>query len=112
MPFDWWDDSVTVLRAPMDTEDGRTERDWDDATSTTVNGCVLVRPSSSTDWADPARTRSIDKLLLAPLGSDIREGDRIVHNGRIYEVDGIPTDRVSPAHGADHMRAALVAWGG
>ena len=112
MPFDWWDQTVTVSRAPMAVDSGRTERDWSQASAHDVAGCILVRPSASTDWADPARTRSIDKLLLAPAGSDIAEGDRILHGGRIYEIDGVPEERTSPTGAVDHLRAALVAWSG
>lgn len=112
MPFSWFDRTVTVRRAPMVQYGARTERDWSQATSRSVSECILVRPSSSTDWRDPARTRAIDKVLLAPHGADIREGDRIVCGGRTYEVDGIPEDRESPTGAVSHLRAALVAWSG
>ena len=112
MPFDWWDESATVLRAPMATANGRTERDWSSATSATIHGCAFVRPRSGSDWADPARTRSLEWLLLAPTGSDVRAGDRVVRDGVTYEVDGVPTERRSPTGAVSHLRAELVAWGG
>lgn len=112
MPFSWFDKTVTVLRAPVVQYGMRSERDWSQATSRTVRECILVRPASSTDWRDPARTRAIDKVLIAPYGSDIREGDRISYGGRTYEVDGIAEDRESPTGAVSHMRAALVAWSG
>lgn len=112
MPFSWFDKTVTVRRAPMVQYGARTERDWSKATSRSVSECILVRPTSSTDWGDPARTRAIDKVLIAPHGSDIREGDRISYGGRTYEVDGVPEDRESPTGAVSHLRAALVAWSG
>ena len=112
MPFSWFDRTVTVLRAPVVQYGMRSERDWSQASEHRVAECALVRPSSSTDWRDPARTRAIDKLLIAPYGSDIREGDRILCEGRTYEVDGIPANRTSPTGAVSHMRAALVAWSG
>ena len=112
MPFSWFDKTVTVLRAPVVQYGTRSERDWSQASEHRVAECALVRPTSSTDWRDPARTRAIDKLLIAPYGSDIREGDRISYGGRTYEVDGIPEDRESPTGAVSHLRAALVAWSG
>ena len=112
MPFSWFDRTVTVLRAPVVQYGTRRERDWSQASEHRVAECALVRPTSSTDWDDPARTRAIDKVLIAPYGSDIREGDRIVYGGRTYEVDGIADDRESPTGAVSHMRAALVAWSG
>lgn len=112
MPFSWFDRTVTVLRAPVVQYGTRSERDWSQATSRTVHECILVRPASSTDWDDPARTRAIDMVLIAPYGSDIREGDRILCEGRTYEVDGIPANRTSPTGAVSHVRAALVAWSG
>ena len=112
MPFSWFDKTVTVLRAPVVQYGMRSERDWSQASEHRVAECALVRPTSSTDWRDPARTRAIDRLLIAPHGSDIREGDRIVYGGRTYEVDGIADDRESPTGAVSHLRAALVAWSG
>lgn len=108
----WCNEAVTVRRAAMATVGTRQERDWANATESTVSGCILVRPRTSTDFGDPARTRAIDWLLLAPPASDIAEGDRIVHGGRVYEVDGIALERTSPSGAVSHVRAALVAWGG
>lgn len=112
MPFSWFDRTVTVLRAPIVQDGMRSERDWSQATARTVRECILVRPGSSTDWRDASEVRAIDKVLIAPHGSDIREGDRISYGGRTYEVDGIPEDRESPTGAVSHMRAALVAWSG
>lgn len=112
MPFSWFDRTVTVSRAPIVAYGTRRERDWSQASEHSISECALVRPTSSTDWDDPARTRAIDMVLIAPYGSDIREGDRILCEGRTYEVDGIPANRTSPTGAVSHVRAALVAWSG
>lgn len=112
MPFSWFDRTVTVRRAPIVAYGMRRERDWSQASDHSISECALVRPTSSTDWDDPARTRAIDMVLIAPYGSDIREGDRISYGGRTYEVDGVPEDRESPTGAVSHLRAALVAWSG
>ena len=112
MPFSWFDRTVTVLRAAYDTEDYRTERDWENATSHTVPECIIVRPTSSTQWDDASEVRGIDAVLIAPSGSDIQEGDRISYGGRVYEIKGVPEERESPTGAVSHLRAALVAWSG
>lgn len=112
MPPSWFDRTVTVLRAPIAAYGARSERDWSQASEHSIAECILVRPTSSTDWRNAAEPRAIDKVLIAPHGADIREGDRIVYGGRTYEVDGIPEDRESPTGAVSHLRAALVAWSG
>lgn len=112
MPFSWFDKTVTVRRAPVVQYGVRSERDWSQATERMVAECILVRPTSSTDWGNAAEPRAIDRVLLAPHGADIREGDRIVYGGRTYEVKGVPEDRESPTGAVSHLRAALVAWSG
>lgn len=112
MPFEWINETVTVIRAVMVTSNHRTERDWANAQTHVVENCVVQKAASSTDFADPARVRSIDRTLIAPYGADIEEGDRIVSCGRTYVIDGLPTDVRSPSGAVSHMEADLVAWSG
>ena len=107
----WCDRTVTIMRAPM-TTGLRAERDWAQATTHDVGGCGLVRPSTSTEFSDPSRVRAIDWLLLAPPAADVAEGDRVVVDGRTYEIDGMPVVRTSPTGAVSHLRAELVGWGG
>ncbi|MFJ2906869.1 hypothetical protein [Streptomyces sp. NPDC087212] len=84
--------TVVILRAPFVVDrygNTTSERDWSNATRTTVR-CVAVQPDASTEdtgdrpvvvtgWRLVTRTRA--DIDLAP-------GDRVVALGRLLDVDG------------------------
>lgn len=108
----WCTDSVSVLRAPLVSIRGTEERDWGAATRHTVEGCSFQPSSTDTDTSQARRAVSVDAVLYAPHGSDIKTGDRVSFGGSVYSVVGHPFDRESPFSAADHMRVELALWEG
>lgn len=101
----WASQAVEVLRAP-ENDGVRRERDWTNATSTTVRGCSLQRSATSADMGAQEGTR-LDAMLYAPPHADIRKGDRIRYRGRVFAIEGEPWLEESPLHALDHIVCPL-----
>jgi hypothetical protein len=89
--------------------------DWDHATATTLDG-VFVSPVAEPEQLAAGRDTVITRWRLqVPL--DAAEGlpagalqatDRVVYDGKTYEVDGQPERWPSPTGTMDHVDAFLV----
>lgn len=112
MPFSWCADTIAVKRAQLATTGTRRERDWENATTHYVGGCSVQPSTPSTDWMDVGQVRDIPLVVIAPSGSDIAEGDRIVWDGKTYEIDGAPETWRSPTGAVSNVRVRLRSWGG
>lgn len=101
-------DSVTVLRAPLvDADYNNQEYDWPNATETEVAGC-RVQPERGSDYTidrDAVETRW---RLFGPDGMDIRDTDRIMHQGVTYDIEGSVERWPSPTGALAHIEARLV----
>ena len=109
----WCDDTVTVLRAPTVTRNGRSVRDWANATSHELARCTL-QPSTTETGFDGAQRNAAGSsaTLICPHGSDVREGDRVSFGGRTWEVDGVPLGTRSPTGHVSNVRVMLREWRG
>lgn len=90
LPLPYGGISVTVQRAEYDR--------WNDATYTdhhVIGGC-LEYPAGSVE-SDNAMTDN--RMLLAPIGSDIKHTDRIKMRGLTFQVEGLPKEWVDPFTG-------------
>jgi hypothetical protein len=78
-------------------------------THTTVGGCGIFYPfgvaGSSSEYHDAAETVVTRRILFAPLGTDIRPADRVIHGTDRYQVVGDPL--TFPATSLAHVEAVL-----
>lgn len=103
--------TVTVRRAPFKEQRGTTVRDWAAATEHEVAGCE-VQPSSTSRDFERAEQLADSWRLYAPPGSDIEAGDRIVFEGTVFDIDGVPYTWKSPTGRVSNMQCRLVEWSG
>ena len=108
----WCSETVTVLRAPIATRGGRSERDWSQAAQHAVAGCSVQPGGTSTGFGTVDAVSTADATLYAPPGADVDEGDRVVAASGTYVVDGIPYAWNSPTGRVSHVQARLRKWEG
>lgn len=105
----WWRDSITVLKAPLVTDEygtPGTERDWAAATSTVVEGCS-VQPVAGAEYDQGREAVTVRWRVYAPAGTDLRAGDRVVYRGDTYDVEGDGQAWPSATGGLDHVQALM-----
>lgn len=109
----WCQDSVTVLRAPVATRNGRTARDWTQAVPRELRGCSLQPSTTETSFDGTQRNPSASAArLLCPPDADVCEGDRVVAASRTWEVDGVPLRLSSPTGATSNLSVTLREWRG
>ena len=108
----WAKQTVTIIRPGTKIQRGSEVPDWDNATSFDVGGCS-VQPAS-TSLSQDGRVLGIfdGETCYMPPGTDVREGDRIVHDGNTYTVNGTPRRWQSATGLASHVQVNLQRWGG
>lgn len=79
-------------------------------TQTTVDNCGVLNSygvvvGSSTEYIDGQDTVITRRTLFAPLGTDIRSQDRVLHRGKTYQVIGNPMP--FEATSLTHVEASL-----
>ena len=104
-------ETVTRIRPATATDRGSTYRDWSNATTKTIDGCHVQPDSTSSDFTDRAQSQ-LTYTLWAPVTADVEKGDRIVAQGRTFDVVGVPFCWYSPTHGVDHMTCRMTEWEG
>ena len=104
-------DTVTRVRAGVKESRGSTIPDWEKASRKSITGCSMQ--PATTSLSTDGRVLGITDLytLFAPPNSDIEAGDRIVFQGKTYEIDG--DVRVQPAAGRlEHIQITLRRYHG
>ena len=112
MGLSFFRDSITVLRAPIQTKNGGQYRDWNNATQTTIDRVQVTARAPSQDFAGRLLNLSDARTLRANYDADIREGDRVVYDGNVYEVTGEVFHTKSPTGRASSTRCTLTRWTG
>ncbi len=107
----WARKSVQVVRALQVSDHGTTQPDWSQATTTTVAGCSF-QPSSGIDDIKNRSAVGGPAALYMPAGTDITGYDRVVLNGKTYEVVGEPEAWEGPTPRLNHLRVMLHVWEG
>lgn len=88
--------SVVIIRAPLiiNSRDNTPWRDWDNASQTTVEGCMVEPfPLAEKLNFEENRDREFARTALriwVPSGTDITYTDRVLYNSRLYDVFGDP----------------------
>ena len=108
----WCTETVTVTRASAATTGRRTEREWAHATTHAVAGCSVQPGGTSTGVGTVDAVSVADATLVAPVGADLAEGDRVTATSGTYVVDGIPYAWTSSTGRVSHVQARLRKWAG
>ena len=112
MGLSFFRDTVTVLRAPVLTKNGGQYRDWNNAAQSTINRVQVTARAPSQEFAGRLLNLSDARTLRANYDADIREGDRVVYDGNVYEVTGEVFHTKSPTGRASSTRCTLTRWTG
>lgn len=97
--------TVTIHRPAAATDAyGDPSVDWNDSTSTT--SAAWVQPRTSSEDNDNRAAISSGWMVFLPDGTDVHAADRVVWDGRTYEVDGEPAVLWNPS-GPHHVEAPL-----
>jgi hypothetical protein len=105
-------ETVVFQRAPArrDAQGAETlQRQWENATSSSYEGCT-VQPLSSTEaWAASGVGVTESLVVFGPRGvdMDVRAGDRALWSGKTLEVDGEPERWPTPRGGVHHWEIRL-----
>ena len=108
----WAADTVTRIRPGTKDSRGSVVPDWTKATELSIPGCS-IQPGTTTLSQD-GRTLAISDGFSGyfPPGSDVKAGDRIVHDGKTYQVIGEPHEWKSPTGRVSSLQAQLERWSG
>ena len=111
MPLTFFNETVTRIRPGVKTSRGSAIPDWDQTDKATISGCH-VQPSTTT-LSQEGRVLGIMEAftLYAPSGSDVKIGDKVVHDGETYMVTGVSPWR-SPTGRVSNLQASLERWSG
>lgn len=103
--------TVTRIRPATKTVRGSVVPDWENAKSKEING-VSMQPASTSLSTDGRVLGISDRYtLFAPPIADIKAGDRIVFDGKTYEIDG--DVRIQPSVlNLDHIEITLRRYNG
>ena len=112
MGLSFFRDTVTVLRAPILTKNGGQYRDWNNAAQSTINRVQVTARAPAQEFAGRLLNLSDARTLRANYDADIREGDRVVYDGNVYEVTGEVFHTKSPTGRASSTRCTLTRWTG
>ena len=112
MGLSFFRDTVTIIRAPLEMRNGSEYRNWNNATSHTLERVQVTAAGTSRDFA--GRTESITdrRTLRANYDANIQEGDRVAFGGNLYEIDGEVFHTQSPTGRASSTRCTLMRWEG
>ena len=112
MGLSFFRDTVTIIRAPLEKRNGSEYRNWNSATSHIVERVQVVAAGTSRDFAGRTENITDRRTLRASYDADIQEGDRVVYDGNLYEIDGEVFHTKSPTGRASSTRCTLMRWKG
>lgn len=108
----WCRQTITRIRPGAKTSRGSTIPDWDNVSELVINNCS-VQPAS-TGLSQDGRVLGISEgytVYLQP-GTDVRAGDRIGFEGRIYTINGEPKVWQSATGRVSHIQLNIERWSG
>ena len=104
-------DEITVVRAGVKDSRGVQIRDWDNATTHKITGCS-VQPTSTESNYDIREGVVVRAKAYLPPDADIKAGDRVEWQDKVFAVDGQPLPINSPTGRLLHIKATLTDWEG
>ncbi len=104
--------TITRIRPGTKTIRGSEMPDWSNTTSLNISGCS-VQPAT-TSLSQDGRVLGISDAWTAylPAGADVQAGDKIVHDGHEYAINGEPRAWISPTGNRSNVQLNLVRWSG
>ena len=112
MGLSFFRETVTVMRAPVETKNGGDYRDWSNATEFSIDRVQVTARAPAQDFMGRTLNINDSRTLRANYDADIQEGDRVVYDGNIYEVSGEVFHTQSPTGRASSTRCTLTRWTG
>lgn len=112
MGLSFFRDTVTIIRAPLEKRHGSDYYDWNNATSHELEHVLVTAAGTSRDFAGRAESITDRRTLRANYDADIQTGDRVIYDGKIYEVSGEVFHTKSPTGRASSTRCTLQRWMG
>lgn len=112
MALSFWNDTVTVLRAPTKKKNGMEYLDWKNASAHKVGRVQVTAQSTSREFGDRVVQVSDRRTLRANYDADIKEGDRVIYDRATYEVEGEVFHTKSPTGRVSSTRCTLARWEG
>lgn len=106
----WATESIKRIRPGTKTLRGSPVPDWGNTTELVIGGCS-VQPAATSLSMD-GRVLGISEQMTAylPEGSDVKAGDRILYDGKIYTISGEP--KKWNAITRSHIQLNLTLWEG
>lgn len=112
MGLSFFRNTVTVLRASVETKNGGEYRDWTKAQEFTIDRVQVTARAPTQDFMGRLQNINDFRTLRADYDADIQEGDRVVYDGKVYEVSGEVFHTQSPTGRASSTRCTLTRWEG
>lgn len=112
MALSFWNDQVTVLRAPLITKNGMEKRDWENAVPHIIKNVQVTAQATSREFGDRVTQVTDRRTLRANYDADIKPGDRIIWKDDTYEIDGEVFKTPSPTGRISSTRCTLARWEG
>ena len=110
MGLSFFRDSVTVLRASVETKNGQEYFDWNNYTEHVINNVQVTARAPTQDFNGRTLNINDSRTLRANYDADVQEGDRVVYDGNVYEVSGEVFHTKSPTGRASSTRCTLTRW--
>lgn len=104
-------ETVQRIRPAQAESRGTTYRDWANAQTVSVPGCLTQPEATSSDYEERQQAQRT-WTLWAPPGADIRKGDRIATTAGTFEVIGFPQEWKSPRGTVDHLTCRMQEFEG
>lgn len=112
MGLSFFRDQITVLRAPVEKKNGADFRDWENAKEIKISRVQVTAGATAQTIEGRLLNVNDTRTLRANYDADIREGDRVVYDGEIFEVIGEVFHTKSPTGRASSTRCSLTRWTG
>jgi len=110
--FNWWNQTVTRLRAITRDERGTPVPDWSYPDKKEIKGCS-VQPAATSLSQDGRILGIMDGMTCyMPVNADVKAGDRIEFEGEVYVINGDVRTWPSPTGAVAHKQANLERWSG
>jgi hypothetical protein len=105
--------SITVQRAPLvQNPYGDTVPDWSGTLTQTVYGGCDVQPGTTQEYLIGRDNVLVAWTVFRAGVLDVTEFDRVLYNGRVYEVYGHPAKHDSFSGRQDFTELVLKDWSG
>ena len=112
MPLSFFKDSVTRQRATIKKTNGMEYFDWSDPDEKVIPRVQVVPQTTSRVFEERVQQVTDRRTLRASYNADIEAGDRIIWEGKTYEIDGEVFHTSSPTGRVSSTRCNLVRWEG